>query len=401
MALDIVSYRIRKTVKVWRTGYTWPLTVYSYPGNLYQVQSYRDAPTDGVFEPNVYKTTAMHVQRRVARLAPAQLWYDDYRPGKYPRWYEYRMDGPLSAPVYNGIPFNILKPEFNSELVLALQTAAANVGKADMELGVELGELRETIGFIMKPRILSLLNHLRRVRPSDLRRWTRKEGSRKWLRKKALDGYSDAHLEFRYALMPLVRSVMDAIELLEKGLSNLALERIYTGRGKASGKWTYTKSDFKWICNEQVDYKIKIDYEATARSQVHYRFNDLPTAYSLLGLGVEHIPEVMWELTTLSFIWDWFLNLGKIIGAHRWQPNITVLGNTVGLKTIGVGVIDYKLRNELWQGECPPGEFVHEEYQRFKNEPIPWTITFKPIDLSMAQIADLFLIARQILSKVR
>lgn len=277
----------------------------------------------------------------------------------------------------------------------ALLKAMSKVGASDLDLGVELGELKETIQFLRSPfqGLRTLLYNPKHVNNIiKMCAWEKGKGVRKYLTKRLLSNMSDTWLETRYALLPLLRSIQQIAQQCEEGYSKVELGRIYTARSKVVGDLELTGKVTTGSSSCYIDCPWVVKHKTTARAFVHYKFDAIPTWNQMLGLSPEYIPEVMWNLTSLSFVWDWAFNIGHIFGALRFNPNITILGNCVGARTEIDGMTTPSQRDQSWKGVLLPGTVSGDRYIRKTNVIPSYVPSLKAsVNLSVPQLVDLTL----------
>lgn len=223
---------------------------------------------------------------------------------------------------------------------LALQKARGNVSASLMDLGVELGELKETLQMLRSPFKdlrkfcdLSDFRTIRRALTSYIRtgRYASKSG------REAAKAATSTWMEARYGLRPLFNSIAAISELVSEGLPSIRPDKIYSAHGSAKADVGTDRLGEKLIVNgsyTDIYGHVTIDHRQEAYAAVQYRYTDIPTLAELLGLAPQHIPEIAWELTRLSFVVDWFYGIGPWLSSLRIQPNVHILGNTVGTKNI-------------------------------------------------------------------
>lgn len=191
-----------------------------------------------------------------------------------------------------------------------------------------LGELPETIRYIAK-RIRSVNRIARKVaqraKRKEIRRSKRKKVS--YDPKKALEYFTALWLESRYAIRPLVYDVQSMLALL-RHKSNAFMQRksarltksVTASAGPSvsdNGIYRYT------LTRERVG-------ECRLRAVVFYKGDMSPIGANPVIAG--------WELTRLSFVADWFVNVGAWIQA---------LSPRVGYDQLGVSVSTVLDYNEL------------------------------------------------------
>lgn len=393
--MTVLTYT--KTVTNNRTGAETTTVLPWYFGD--SASASRSADTSGVFEPNVYKVTNLEAKRTC--VTSEESFITRFTPGYWSNKLE-TIQGPIGAIAFSNMTYDYSETVHDVQNQ-ALLKAIAKVGQSDLSLGVELGELRETVQFITSPYkaardVLTNPRHLSNLR--KMLSWERGRGARKYLPRRALDNFSDSWMETRYALMPLVRSAVAIFEAMEEGLRSLSTDKIYTARAKVVGESRTSGSVVTGTSVCYINFPYKLEFQHVGRAFVHYRFTEVPTLASMLGLSPGYIPETAWDLLSLSFVMDWFLNIGDIIGALRIKTGIEILGNCVGVKTIGTGITTPYPTNDSWDYQISHGEFEHEAYSREINV----TPSYLPdlnvaIKLSNAKLLDLVIILKNLIKR--
>lgn len=185
--------------------------------------------------------------------------------------------------------------EWDRGLITAV-TAEANSGA--MDVLTEIGEARETVGFIfgLIGRILDLAVAFRKLLSNLIRKNAGKAT------KAFATELATLWMEFRYAVSPIGYSINDALALMT------SLHKPYGSfRSGSSQKIDVELSD-GWSASGNLEIIdrvfLKHRYELESRLD-GMKFNPLATA---------------WELTPLSFVIDWALNIGDLLSA-LWLPN--------------------------------------------------------------------------------
>lgn len=315
-------------------------SVYSDTGWITQTygfafrESNRSAPLSGSFTKNVFKVTSMSALSSEQQAASEGFFAERY--GTPPWTFVVLWRGPFSSTCssFGSYPA-IASGDFLTQGDIALTAAFAKLGKPKYELGVELGELKETLQFLRSP-LSTLRSFLTRDRSSNLRKL-------RWVLKNKRDSgriypstgktVADTWLELRYALRPLIGSIQNALEL------SLKARRIDPSRIRTVGKkltTSLTKSLKETgagaIYNLQMVSDVKTTARATIRAKVYYRQISEASTSRKLGVSLVNIPEIAWELTRCSFIADWFVNLGDYIASFRITPELQILGSTVSYR---------------------------------------------------------------------
>lgn len=295
----------------------------------------------GSFVPNEYRVNPYSVDSVVLDEIDDGSFYLEASPSPYRYVYKTKVE----AMPFHDYLCDVLKtqslPTATFEGQLALQRAHAGVNASLLDLGTELGELRETLKGLANP-LESLRDFL------NISDWVRKRKALQRFNKtgkfynttgrRAAKAAMDTWLELRFGLIPVYNTLSDAVKLVQEGIAALNKESIYCSRGLAR----------EHDVSEAITAPAAISYRmltyaaayATARvkksvkgtASVQFRYTDLPSLTSRFGLDWMYLPEVAWELTRLSFVVDRFLGISPWLGSLRCKPGITILGNTVGVK---------------------------------------------------------------------
>jgi hypothetical protein len=165
-----------------------------------------------------------------------------------------------------------------------------------------LGELRETITMLRSP-LKGLQNLLRHV-------ISRRRGESL---QKYLGNLADQWLEIRYGLYPLILTVSDLIDLFNKRLANggLVIGRTasYPIKERSAEYHTVALKLTPVVCQylERKSYTLRAHVNLAASLNMKW--------YDVLGIGPRAILPTALELTTLSFVLDWFYSVQNWIAA--------------------------------------------------------------------------------------
>lgn len=202
-----------------------------------------------------------------------------------------------------------LTPSLNgTELAnIALTNAWANVDASKTMALVMIAEAEKTVRSVVDifKRSFKIFRAIRRL---DL---------------KALAGeikpreLSQRYMECRYSLRPLYYDMMSSVEAW-----NAKKEKVdrFTFRGKreasanSTGSYTGNSQD-----GDRVTVSVKCTRTIAARAGVLTTI-DAPSSWNLWGF--DSIAQSAWELVPLSFVVDWFLNVGQTIAS--WSPEAGV-----------------------------------------------------------------------------
>jgi hypothetical protein len=115
--------------------------------------------------------------------------------------------------------------------------------------------------------------------------------------------------------------------------------------------------------------------KVACNASVQYRqVADRPVS-EVLGLAPQYLPELAWELTHLSFVVDWWFDVGTWLKTLRLNPSFEVLGNTVGTKIERNVTLHAKYRYPNSGEPLEPfgyfGAWGQEKYTRVVNQHLP------------------------------
>lgn len=279
-----------------------------------------------------------------------------------------------------------------------LVRALGKLGEKSVGLGENLGELKETLDLLRHPfksfREFFTNNDLRnlglfqRLNHFDLTgKWVEK-GGRSLSGRKAAEVAAQSWLEYRYGLMPLVYTVQDILKMVHKAAEKLDSNRIQTVAGNIVGvqdspKPTISNTFGALLGHNEFACEVRVEDTRDFRARVQYQLLGLPGLMDSLGLSLRHVPELVYELTRLSFVMDWWFDIGSWLATLRFNPQVRKLGNTVGTKLnrraycTGKMAVSYEgMANSVSVGIL--GVYTHDQYDRQTHVEPPTTPLFLP-----------------------
>lgn len=201
--------------------------------------------------------------------------------------------------------------------IITATLAEANAGVYD--LLTEIAELPSTLGYlagVVKTSATTIREHKKRV--DALRKQLAKVTGK--TAEKVARKLASAWLQFRYAIMPLVYSVEDIKETLK------SYKRIFA----------------KWKQKDTSDFSFEVSgwdrngaATSTKRCFIKRSFDPEGLVDQLLGVLNVNPFSTAWELVTLSFVVDWFINIGDAISAFTMEPDFTGEGSCFSEKIDG------------------------------------------------------------------
>lgn len=206
----------------------------------------------------------------------------------------------------------------------SLNRALAKLKDQRINLAVSLAELPETVTFLYDgvKAIVNVYKDLRSKEKRLKREYERqrqrarskdiniKRSAKAWLRKmgRETDQIASLWLAFRYGVMPLVYDIQGAIEELQRPKEAVG-DLIHV---KTSKKLEEVKPIPWYMRIPQGDHSLRGD--ETLQVDVTYTVVlncVVERPRSVVQLGITNGLELLWEVTPLSFVVDWALNIGE------------------------------------------------------------------------------------------
>lgn len=249
-----------------------------------------------------------------------------------------------------------LTPSWNSTLEReAVNKSYAKIVSSDLDLGVQLGELRETVEGLRNP-----LSSLRKELEWASKNWNKLllledalQGAKHFKTMKITDSIdrltkrlavgglpksanalAGTWLEWRYGLRPLIQTIQDVLEHLKE--QQRAFEkRLQKRGGKTSVIETVRTTDVSYSAGH---FGVYGTCTRTDRSWVVAK-----TAFTLpspltwqmrYGLDYSNLPAIAWELRPLSFVVDWIVSIGTMLQSLRVHASPAIIhGTSVTMRT--------------------------------------------------------------------
>lgn len=202
--------------------------------------------------------------------------------------------------------------------------AQAKIQEAEFDCTVALGELAETLAMLKNP--------FKALTDACSKLYWNVGRARKGLI--TADALTGAWMSWRYGIKPLISDILKIVELWDKKVKQLeGMQRKAAGIrviDRVDTSWTKTWAHFtihnRW--EERVERKTTyhVYYERLLEANLMFILRSL-------GMHPSNIPAGMWELTSKSFVWDWFFLVGDWLRAITPDPSLKMLGACVTQKT--------------------------------------------------------------------
>jgi len=202
--------------------------------------------------------------------------------------------------------------------------ALSKIDSTPYAFAEDLFEVSETVRFIRKPfqalHDMVSFHHRRRGR-SKLRR----KGVRQKVKETA-----NAWTEYRFAAMPLIRSITDLTEAMLKPNEELPLRR------SARGRRQVVTSGEKDSTLQYYTITAGLTYETDVRAHILYEWdNPIDEGWRRkYGLRTKDIPETLWNVVPLSFMVDRVINISQVISGlvNFLDPRLKILAASTTLR---------------------------------------------------------------------
>lgn len=231
----------------------------------------------------------------------------------------------------------------------AVAQAWANVSVSEAQALASIGELPETVRWMVSliQRMLRIIRFFK----------SKRKRLRKLSRKQLANAVADLWMEFRYAVRPLIFDMKQAVEA--------ARATIKRGSRQTARGWGSSNSSSITVLDENntSDSVCNTVLRRTETISVNYRAgvlydieNDINGILALWGFDQNF--ETIWELTPMSFVVDWFFNVGDIIAAWSYNPNLRPLASWLTKELVATSTLDcaelINLNNHCIVDATPP-----------------------------------------------
>lgn len=282
---------------------------------------YFTSSSAGFYVENSTKTPHFHRLRNSGQKLPQNQY----------RWYRYDAEAPL-VETYNGLQsqfaiggrYTILDALINGSVPAPAGPAAtsctsladafgtvtnrllAKIRDVDIDLGVALGEHRETAAFISSSisKVYRSYLKFRHGKISDALQILTGERNDKWL--DIPNVASNSWLAYSYGLRPLINDVYGAISVFEKK------NKPYVPVKTVIAKDSFDLSTTSTYIASGATYSRTMAGKLKVVGKVSFMVEN-PLTKSLDSFGLLNPLNVAWELVPFSFVVDWFMPIGDII----------------------------------------------------------------------------------------
>lgn len=251
-----------------------------------------------------------------------------------PKWLRNAFTRPVSEKDLTNAMGDIVQRLGNIEKNSALVTqTVAEANSATFDIATEIGEMPETIKMIVNGVIggIKLLLRFKKDIKQNL-----SSGS-------ASHDMASLWMMYRYGLMPIVYSVNDGLDLLAMEARKF---QSFRGRTDIPAPEFNLPGGYKLVKSPTVQHRCFLKYGYDLDSKIHQ------------GLKI-NLAATAWELIPLSFVWDWFFQVGDYLTAMFVPGVVNQIGCTYSYRVNGT---------YMW--ENPQGSVISVDVDYYKSEVI-------------------------------
>jgi hypothetical protein len=213
-------------------------------------------------------------------------------------------------------------------VAVAKHHAIANIDSTPFDFFEDVLELSETIRFLRNP--FTSINRILRVFNYRRSRLLKRNFRTEVLRVKAL---ADLWAQYRFAVAPLLRSAMEAMEAYE---TKVFRPKRRTARGHASKSGSdFVVRSFGIGGGQTLGFDITAEAETSVHAVIIYEHdNPLASWQFKLGLRAKDLPATMWEILPLSFMVDRVVGIKNTIQGltNLSDPSVKILAGNVSVR---------------------------------------------------------------------
>lgn len=224
----------------------------------------------------------------------------------------------------------------------AVQRAYSQLLSSDMDMGEFLAELPQSISMV-RGGVTSILKAIAAASRGGFT-WEKADRARRALLsgsslKRLPRRVANAWLTWRYGIRPLVWDVQDLI----REANSFALKSDWSGLQRRRGRVSVTSTQsygysLGTVYSSFTGYaKEYVVVQKSGEAVVYFRYGadwgPIQLVLQKYGLHPNQLPYLLWQLRPLSFMLDWFVDVGTWVKAITPKWNTQILGCSASQKT--------------------------------------------------------------------
>lgn len=369
----------------------------------------------GVFVPGILRLNPVSIRTQFgysqpATFSPKQSW-SSYK--------EAQLFGDVACSVSQfGGPYGwdglLLGPlAWNQSAAdVSLQKAFSKACSPDLDVGIILGELRETVAGIANP-----LSALRKY-IKQFNRLVYMKGGRGLVKTSVpsrpkmtdtLNMLSGSWLEWRYGITPLIITIESAIKHFQDTARTLEGKLL---RAKGKVKVARKSTAYSYTTTLGALFSVRwngvVETDVTTTSKLYYIADTPLTFAERYGFDILSAPGVALELVHLSFVVDWFFSVALWLDSIKFflQGKRTIKGSCTSQRvssTFKVLSCEAVLNPSVnsWYQTGSGFTMSLESLERRVNQTLPLIPAVNPASLSLQRQVDALTLAWQRMPKFR
>jgi hypothetical protein len=268
------------------------------------------------------------------------------------------------------VPPNLVMVE--GDLAQAKADAISRIDPVPYNLGEDVFEFRETLKFLRNP--IKPLLALGKQFKKDARK-------HKNFGTNLNQALSDTWLSYRFAATPLIRSVLDVIEIFTDPEPPTPPRAIARGSSKTSDEASDEPNLTIYT------YSRKGSYESKVTAQILYEvINPMHSLRTATGFRASDLPETLWAIVPYSFMVDRIVNISDFVRGmtNLSNPYVKVLAASTTKRTKTVSTVKLLSQNSPtnFSYTILGDEHVTDDFLYERAPWIPyWSDTFPPSEL--------------------
>lgn len=268
----------------------------------------------------------------------------------------------------------------------------AVIKKIKSQLGfngpVILGELKETIGWIKSPaRSLRAAFYgffdKQNRKLFDLDR-SMKSAVNKRHRRKLFDRYTkdlaDDYMELTFAVRPLIGTIKDIADAALRKFETNKLQRLSASVPRESASYDssigfHHTGNLQYLHKYQILKKdqVLVQYVAWCKENIPNTESVLRRVYESSNMNLGEIPGVIWELFPLSWMYDYFTNIGDLLACNfDYNAQVAFAKKSVTKDVIDIAV-DFQSKrvvSKFWVNSSYEPPYMLSHSRTFSRTPL-------------------------------
>lgn len=368
------------------TGYT-ATTIVNRLNGLGTYKYISSLNNAGSFIPGVFRLNPVVIKSCLGSGTPGYYHVSGTGLG-YPKMYWDYTGFYISGGISNRYPsWTIPYGTWNTNLAsYSLNKANAKFNSGYADVGIMLGELRETLAMIRHPlkELSALLSTIKN--PKKLNSVG------------ALDYLANQFLMIKFGVLPLISDI-EKLRVAYDKLSEEIISHILSKRGSVQ---TSTASTDSWEYVSNITCKIsattKTEVKSTSIVYFQVVLEDIARRRAkYFGYDLSQMPSTIYQLIHYSFVVDWWIDLGSWIKAISPASHAQLLGGctsqvskvTTSYTTSNARIDNASLRTGSVIGQLPSITLVTETLDRRIDTSTLALPAFNPNSLDFGKLASL------------